>query len=387
MIKRFGNYELHRQIGCGGMADVWAARRLTKSGHMACALKVIRQVGADNAIHRELFLKEGELAIKLRHGNVVPVFDVGEHEGSLYMAMELIDGVSLDRFLERVRARQPDRPNLAEAVYVARQVLRALHYVHTFAIGEVNQRIVHRDVSPQNIMVTSSGEIKLADFGIARMVDGRTTNRLYGKVAFMPREQYLGSPVQQSDLFAVGAVFYEVLTGRRLRQDCSSQAEFHEAIMEGVLPELPEGLPSEVHETLVGLLEVDPARRMQSAKHVLRLLGSLTRSGDTQLDVEDLYLSSVNSRHSWYTELTAQARGSADDSGGTTDGRSAHQGTQRRPRPSEPPGPQPAAEVETEAPLVGRSWESAKRHDAAMDDATTVPWLRAPSSDDSEVRP
>ena len=391
MTERFGNYELHRRIGGGGMADVYAARRMTASGEMVCALKVIRPQAEHNDSYRRLFLSEGELAMKLRHGTVVPVFDVGEHAGSLYMAMELIDGVSLDRFLELVRARAPHRPNIAEAVYVVRRVLRALHYVHTFSINEVNRRIVHRDVSPQNVMVTSSGEVKLADFGIARAVDGRTTTRVYGKLAYMPKEQYLGNPVQQSDLFATGAILYELLTGRRLRERCRNQHEFHDVIMDGWLPELPRGLPSEVYETLAGLLEVDPARRTPSAKHALRLLGSSPRTGDVQLDIEELYLTHVDSRHSWYTELTAQAK--EPTAVGSERGKSrARTKTQRRPRPSradegEASGTETEG-VETAAPIPGRPWERARGHDAAIEEMTTLRWQR-PRNDGptGEVRP
>ena len=384
MTERFGNYELHQRIGGGGMADVYAAKRMTASGAMACALKLIRPQDTHDDDYRELFLHEGELTMKLRHGNLVPVFDVGEHEGRLYMAMELIDGVPLDRFLELVRARDPKRPNLAEAVYVTRNVLRALHFVHTFTIGEVNRRIVHRDVSPQNVMVTSSGEVKLADFGIARMVDGHTTAKVYGKLGYMPREQYMGNPVQQSDLFATGVIFYELLTGRRLREGCRTQKDFHEAIMEGRLPELPRGLPSEVYETLAGLLEVEPSRRTQSAKDGLRLLGSRARSGDTQLDLEDLYLAHVDSRHSWYTELTEQAEEPPERERERRAVRKRKK-TVRQPPPRRAARTDDAVGNETAAPAPGRPWEHAQGHDVAIDDVTTMPWRRPTDGGGSEA--
>ena len=376
MTEHFGDYELHRRIGGGGMADVWAAKRRTASGEMACALKVIRDPAHGHERYHELFLREGEVAMKLQHGNVVSVFDVGEHDGRLYIAMELVDGVSLDRFLGLARARDPLRPNLAEAVYITREILRALHYVHGFEINEVNQRIVHRDVSPQNVLVTSGGEIKLTDFGIARWLDGHTTNRIYGKLAYMPREQYMGSPVQQSDLYAAGAIFYEALTGRKLRAACRSEHEYHAAIMSGELPPLPKRLPSVVYETLTGLLEADPVKRLPSAKIALRALGNfVTGAGDVQLDVEELYLASVDSRHSWYTELTAQAQPPTDSPRRPADK------TKSRARPRKKAAARP--EVDSGPAPQARPWEQGQLHDAAIDDVTTVPWRRTLGSEDA----
>ncbi|MEM9463455.1 MAG: serine/threonine-protein kinase [Myxococcota bacterium] len=308
MGEQFGEYELRCQIGSGGMANIWAARRPTETGLVNCAIKLIRSDSAEDPGLRELFLREGKLAMRMSHGNLIGVSDVGEHDGRLYMVMDLVDGVSLDRFLDRVRSWHPDRPNLDEAVFITRELLRALHYVHTDAINEVNQRVVHRDVSPQNVMVTSAGEIKLADFGVARVMDGHGTDRVCGKLAYMPREQYQGNPVQQSDLFAVGAILYEMLTGHWLRPQTPSRAALHEAIMNGGVPELPPGLPPEVREVLAGLLEPEPTRRIQSAKAALRLLGNWLSRGDIGLDIEELYLDCVDSRHSWYTDLTAQAQ-------------------------------------------------------------------------------
>lgn len=408
MVIRFGDYCLHKQIGRGGMAEVWAARRLTASGEKACAVKRIHLTEATDTEHRDLFLKEGALAMMLRHGNVVPVFDVGEQDGTLYMDMELVDGVTLDRFMKHVRRRYGERPKLEELVHIVSEVLRALHYVHTFTIGEVNQHIVHRDVSPQNILVTSNGEIKLTDFGIARMVDGRTTGRIYGKLNYMPREQYEGNPLPASDLFAVGAVFYELLSGRRFRAGCTTEREHKQAIMDGVVPVLERALPPEIEEVLAWLLNPDPAERAQSAKAVLNVLGAWEGARHMQLELEELYLDCVDSRHSWYTTATEMAQSEPVAEGGSGTAAGAERGTEPEPEeasahdaPHEPPAkttpgrlrsiPRAGDEDDEEqtqlypdrgAPARGRERELAQPHAVAemIDDATTSRWRR-PSED------
>ncbi len=404
MAIEFGDYSLHKLIGSGGMAEVWAARRATASGEKACAVKRIHLTDTDDAESRDLLLKEGALTMKLRHGNVVPVFDMGEQDGTLFIAMELVDGVPLDRFVKHVRKREPDRPNLAEAVHIVSEVLRALHYVHTFTIGDVNQHIVHRDVSPQNILVTSSGEIKLTDFGIARMVDGRTTGRIYGKLNYMPREQFEGNPVPESDLFALGAVFYELLTGRRFRAGCSTEQDYKGAIVQGTTPEVDVPLPPEIETALRELIAVELEHRTPSAKAVLNVLGAWIGARNMQLALEELYLDCVDSRHSWYTSVTAQAQVESEPSaeprpGGTpkisrspmlelptdsgpTSGGTAPGRLRSLPRVTDDDdGDEQEATVlcpDGQAPEPGREHESAQPHVAAtsIDDVTTSRWDR-----------
>ncbi len=384
MVSQFGEYFLHKRIGSGGMAEVWAARRTTASGEKACAVKRIHLPDAKDAESRDLFLKEGALTMKLRHGNVVPVFDVGEQDGTLYMAMELVDGVPLDRFIKHVGERGLGPLNLAENVHIVGEVLRALHYVHTFTIGDVNQHIVHRDVSPQNILVTSSGEIKLTDFGIARMVDGRTTGRIYGKLNYMPREQYEGNPVPASDLFALGAVFYEQLTGRRFRAGCVDEHDHRRAILDGVLPSLELSLPPEIGEALKDLLAADVAHRAQSAKAVLNVIGAWEGTRNMQLDLEDRYLDCVDSRHSWYTSANAKADEAPQESEEppslerpitrTAAGRLRSIPAVRGGEDGDPTVLCP----DRAAPEPGRKREPAQPHAAAkdIDEATTMRWRR-----------
>lgn len=402
MVIRFGDYVLHKQIGRGGMAEVWAARRLTASGAKACAVKRIHLTQAADAEHRDLFLKEGALAMMLRHGNLVPVFNVGEQDGMLYMEMELVDGVPLDRFVKHVRRRHERGPKLEEMVHIVSEVLRALHYVHTFTVGEVNQHIVHRDVSPQNILVTSNGEIRLTDFGVARMVDGRTTGRIYGKLNYMPREQFEGNPLPASDLFALGAVFFELVSGRRFRAGCATEREHQDAIMSGVSPVLGRELPTVLEETLAWLLHPDPVERAPSAKAVLNVLGTWEGMRNMQLDLEELYLDCVDSRHSWYTTVTEKAEDEPAVEGAPRAAsveEAVEALAEARPATTAPGRlreiPRPKDEDDEEptilfpdrgAPLPGREREPAQPHVAAqcVDDTTTARWRR-PGEDVAEV--
>lgn len=211
-----GRYELLGRLGSGGMADVWVGRvKAAGDFERLVAVKTVRPEAANDASARAMFLREAELASTIRHTNVVEVFDVGEHQGVLYQVMSLVEGDSLAGLLRRCDAQL----SLELVVSVISDALRGLHAAHTSvdARGNVRQ-LIHRDVSPHNILVGLDGSARLADFGIAKaLAHDETTRSVKGKVAyFAPEQVEQGRIDQRTDVFAMGIVLWECLVGRRL---------------------------------------------------------------------------------------------------------------------------------------------------------------------------
>jgi predicted Ser/Thr protein kinase len=271
MTAEFGEYRLARLMGEGGMAQVWSALRQTRGGPMRCAVKVIKPSHADDPSYREMFQREARLSLALSgHGNVVSVFDVGEHEGRSFLAMELVEGVTLAELARRV-----GKPwQVAQAVYVVAGVLRALCHIHGYAVEGVPQGIVHRDVTPHNVMISARGEVKLMDFGIAQRADAEPClGGALGKLAYVPREQVEGDPDQRADLYAAGALLYELLDGRRFRWHCADEDAYFLEIYRDRGPTLGrKDIPPQVAAVLRGLLQPDRERRIATAAEALRQL-------------------------------------------------------------------------------------------------------------------
>jgi serine/threonine protein kinase len=217
---RFGNYVLEEQLAKGGMAEVWRARRVGVAGFARkVCVKQILPAHADDRAFLEMFIDEANTGAQLRHGNIVGIDDFGQIDGRYFIAMEFVAGIDLARLLRHL-ARAHERLPIDVAVFVAREVLAALDYAHR----KMSDRgtplgIVHRDVSPHNVLLSSTGEVKLTDFGIAK-----AASRLHqtvglvvkGKLAYMaPEQARLENVDGRADLFALGVIFYEMLTGER----------------------------------------------------------------------------------------------------------------------------------------------------------------------------
>ena len=212
---QFGQYKIRRLVGRGGMADVYDAD--LQAGDYATkrvALKLLLpHLSADDRII-ECFVEEARLAGGLSHPNIVQVFDFGEHEGTLYLAMEFVDGMDLHRSL-RLCAELGQRMPVPAALYVAHEVCLALSYIH-----QLKPPIIHRDVTPQNVFFTREGHVRLGDFGVAKSEASSTVTEagvVKGKIAYLAPEQARGEPVcRRTDVFAAGLMLFEMLTGQRL---------------------------------------------------------------------------------------------------------------------------------------------------------------------------
>jgi serine/threonine-protein kinase len=214
-----GRYELLMPIAKGGMAEVWAARLHGSRGFQRIvALKTIISGTMDDARMEQMFLQEASLASRIQHPNVAATLDLGEEDGVLYMVMEWVDGEPLAAILKE--ARHQDPVPLDIAVNLIGQACQGLHSAHELCDDDgVPLGIVHRDISPQNVLVTRGGTVKLVDFGIAKAtngVTGRTSiGEVKGKFAYMAPEQIRGEPVdRRSDIFSIGILLYLLTTGQ-----------------------------------------------------------------------------------------------------------------------------------------------------------------------------
>ncbi len=267
-----GKYIIHERLGAGGMAEVFRATYSPEGGfEKPVAIKRILASYAGDPEFLDLFRREARLGSMLSHPNVVQILDVGRQGPSLFMAMELVDGLSL---LEAMRVLLRPLP-MAAVAYVGAELADALDYIHRRA-GPSGEplHLVHRDVNPANILASRYGEVKLADFGIARAARGSHLTRpgvLRGKLSYLAPEQLEGDSLDgRSDLFSLGLTLRETLTGRRLFH--GSEAEILAAIVDSApLPNASldlAGVPGELDQAIAGLLRRDPEARTASGQEL-----------------------------------------------------------------------------------------------------------------------
>ncbi|HEY2292981.1 MAG TPA: TonB family protein [Thermoanaerobaculia bacterium] len=270
--ERFGQYTLLERIAVGGMAEVWKARMRGVEGFQkTVAIKRILPHMTDNAEFVGMFIDEAKLAAQLTHPNIVHIYDLGKIGRDYYIAMEYVDGKDLRSLLNAARRKGMAMP-LGLGLLIAARVASALDYAHRKRDFEDRELgLVHRDVSPQNVLLTAEGDVKLCDFGIAKAVSkvGQTQmGALKGKLQYMSPEQAWGRPVDaRSDLFSLGAVLFEMVTGER-QFTGDSEISVLEAVRQGrtrTPRQVDPSTPREVDEIVARALAVDPKDRFQSA--------------------------------------------------------------------------------------------------------------------------
>jgi len=219
---KLGNNELMLRIGRGGMATVWVARESAADpkDDRLVAVKAMLPELADETEFVTMFLDEVRLVRAISHPNVVEIFDVGDAEGVMWMSMEWVEGESLHTVIAEAGKRRAIPPELA--VKIIADAASGLHAAHELRDESGNLRgVVHRDVSPHNILIGTNGTVKLVDFGVAKAVgrvsEATRAGQLKGKFGYMSPEQALGKPVdRRSDIFSLGIVLFELTTSRRL---------------------------------------------------------------------------------------------------------------------------------------------------------------------------
>lgn len=215
----FGAYVLEERLSRGGMAEIFRAQRTGIHGfRKTVVVKTILPALARNDDFRRLFVEEARTVARLDHPHIVPVHELGEVDGTLYMTMEYVDGFDLKTLLRRASDRGLKLP-LDLAVYIAARVASALEYAFTREGDDGTPlQIVHRDVSPPNILISFSGMVKLTDFGISKPSSHVEASRHapQGKLQYMSPEQAAGGLVDsRSDIFSLGVILYEMIAGRR----------------------------------------------------------------------------------------------------------------------------------------------------------------------------
>jgi TonB family protein len=301
---RFGQYVLLEKIATGGMAEVWKARMRGVEGFQKIvAIKKILPHLSDNRDFIDMFIDEAKLAAQLNHNNIIHIYDLGKIQTSYYIAMEYIDGFDLKTILKSAQER--DTPLSIElSLFIATKVAAALDYAHRKRDFENRDMgLVHRDVSPQNVLISQEGDIKLCDFGIAKAASKASHTQagaLKGKLQYMSPEQAWGKAIdRRSDIFALGTVLFEMLTNRKL-----FTGENEISILEqvrGAKVEPPskfnEDVAPEVDRIVLKALAKEPSERFETAAEMARDLDAVLyelRPTPTSADLA-IYMHRLNS--------------------------------------------------------------------------------------------
>ena len=212
--RRFGQYVLLKPLARGGMGALYLALSGPKESSKLCVIKTVLPHLADKE-YLQRFRDEAKVVVRLSHGNLVPVFDSGQAGGEIYLAMDYVEGRDLRATWNRCAKKGIAFP-VDVAAHLAREMARGLYYAHNF--GDI--KLVHRDVSPPNVLLSYSGEVRLTDFGLASStlkIEKTAPGIIYGKVSYMSPEQARGEKIDgRTDLYATGIILWELLTGRQL---------------------------------------------------------------------------------------------------------------------------------------------------------------------------
>lgn len=291
-----GRYEFLVPIAKGGMAAVWAARLKGSRGFAkTVAIKTMLPALSDDPLFEQMFLDEAQLAAQIHHPNVVEIMDLGEQDDVLYQVMEYVDGESLATLLRTVSKKQERLP-LEVAVRIVTDACRGLHSAHELkAVDGSLLGLVHRDISPQNIMITYDGVVKLVDFGVAkaagRTASETTAGQIKGKTPYMAPEQALGQRVdRRTDVFAMGIVLYQITTGKHPFRGENDIATLHN-ILHNELPSprfVDPQFPRPLEAALNRALSRDITKRYGSAKEMADALSRVFPPTKRRVDVGDV---------------------------------------------------------------------------------------------------
>ena len=279
-MERFGQYILLEKVASGGMAELFKAKKLGIEGfeRLLAIKRILPHLSSDDEFI-EMFIAEAKLIARLSHKNIAQVYDFGKTDQNYFIAMEYIRGKDLKAIQKRCEERNIKLP-LSLAVFIAKEAAAALSYAHSQkdSAGK-NLNIIHRDVSPQNILISYEGEVKVVDFGIAKATTHAktTTGLLKGKLAYMSPEQAWGKTIdQRSDIFSLGIVLYEMLTGQRLFKgdtEINTLERVREAKIEALPSFINADVPPDLEAETLKALKKEVAERYQLASDMEAELG------------------------------------------------------------------------------------------------------------------
>ena len=273
-LGKIASYRILERIAEGGMAEVFLAMSQgVGKVNKFVAIKRVLQRHANNPELNQMFNDEAMATIQLRHSNIATVYDFGEEQGQCYLVMEFVDGKNVARFRQEIFQKRSQLP-IQFALYIARETAAGLSYIHQFKDLQTGRpmNLIHRDLSPHNILIGREGDIKIIDFGVAKsdFSESKTSyGTIKGKLAYLSPEQLLYQHVDhRTDLFSLGVILWELLTNQRLF-NLQVQEEYFNQLREFKMPD-PRPLNSKIDDRLYGILEnllqLKPANRYASAQ-------------------------------------------------------------------------------------------------------------------------
>ena len=292
-MDRIGPYLLQSKVARGGMAELFLANYIRRDGfRRKVAVKRILPHLAENRNFIKMFTREARLAALLQHPNIVQIFDYGKIENAYFIAMEYIDGKNLGEILYTLSQGLP----VDHSVFIISEICKGLDYSHTKQDDTTGDplHIVHRDISPQNLLISYQGEVKVSDYGISKAKSEPSLTQagvIKGKLSYLSPEQALGEPVDhRADIYALGLVFYEMLSGRKA-YEFSSDIEAIRAIpkmeMEPLIDATPQ-IPERLKRILLRCLEKKKDSRYQSASALYGDLVAFKKELKITFDSSDL---------------------------------------------------------------------------------------------------
>ncbi len=305
---RLDRYELVCPIAQGGMAQVWVGRIQGRHGfEKLIAIKTILSEHAADPRFQRMFLDEARIVANIRHPNVAQILDLGQEGDLMYLVLEWVDGDSVSS-LRRVVHGEGEKLPLGLVLRIVSDTLSGLHAAHEIKSADGRSLgVVHRDVSPANVLVSQSGEVKVIDFGVAKALDRLSEETsagvIKGKVAYMAPEQALGRDVdRRADIWAAGVMLYQLLSGRSPYEG-ENQLATLARLVKGLPPEPIRGVPQEITEVVYTALSYDPDGRFATAdemhrtleKIIIQVCGPTTQS-DIAAYVADKLAPRINKR-------------------------------------------------------------------------------------------
>jgi serine/threonine protein kinase len=290
---RIGPYLLVKRVATGGMAELYLSDYVRQDGfRKTVAVKRILPHLAENPDFIKMFTREARLAALLHHPNVVQIFDYGKIGNAYFIAMEYIDGKNLGEMLWTLKHGLP----IEASIYILSETCKGLDYSHSRKDDKTGEalNIVHRDISPQNLLISYQGEVKISDFGISKARSEPSFTQagvIKGKLSYLSTEQALGEPVDgRADIFALGLVFHETLTGKRVFQfanDLEAIRAIPKMEVEPLINVRPD-VPEELNRIVMKCVERDKDSRYQSASELHADLVKLRKGLKITFDASDL---------------------------------------------------------------------------------------------------
>ncbi|BBO88394.1 protein kinase domain-containing protein [Desulfosarcina ovata] len=294
-MTRIGPYLLTRKIAQGGMAELFLADYLRGDGfRKTVAVKKVLPHLADNRDFIDMFIREARLAALLQHPNIVQIADFGKIQNAYFIAMEYVDGKNLAEIMGELKRGLP----VDMAIFLILKISNGLHYSHSRKDDKTGKplNIIHRDISPQNILISMNGEVKLSDFGISKATSEPSLTQagvIKGKLSYLSPEQAMGKEANhQVDIYALGLVFYEILSGSRLYRfsnDIEAIRTIPQMTIPAIItrrPDIPQGL----NDIVMRCLEKSTSKRYQTANELHQDLLKLKNHLGMTYDASDLAL-------------------------------------------------------------------------------------------------